>query len=123
MDERQKNISLAQQLIDKLAQIERHLHCLRQQGRQSPKEWLTVAQTAKVLQISTDTVQRLIYSRKLKAAVVDTDRIQGNRHRYRIHRDWIREFMAGTINTQTLTPLAQKPTRSHRRKGCIDYIK
>jgi hypothetical protein len=55
-----------------LKRIEQHLGAIREGIGSEPRQWLTVAQAAAELQVSRDTVERLVASGRLKATQVDT---------------------------------------------------
>lgn len=61
-------------------------------------EWLSVAQVAKALGISSKSVRRLIHSGRLRAKDVSTR--QGARPYWRVHAAWLAEFREIIIDTE-----------------------
>jgi excisionase family DNA binding protein len=123
MDEAAKDISVGRQMLEKLSEIAQHLAILRSQVHNPPREWLTIGETARELQLSIDTIQRLIHSGKLKAARLETEKVQGRRCRYRIHREWIIELMNSLVSQKVpeLRPL--KSNRPNRSVDKMDFIR
>ena len=110
------------ELVKMLERIEQHLAAIRTSYQRANDEWLTVPEVAQTLKVSKETVLRLIASRQLKAAEIETDMGAGKRHLHRIHRDWVRQFMFGTV--EDARPEVEPPLRSppRRTKGKIDFI-
>jgi excisionase family DNA binding protein len=103
-----------------LQQIEEHLAALRNGAHAAASQWLTIDEVAEELQLSQDTLERLIAPGQLKAAELTTHAGRGFRRRYRIHRDWLDAYLLGTVRSK-----AQK-RRSRRRvtndRPGIDFI-
>ncbi|MGB2986335.1 MAG: helix-turn-helix domain-containing protein [Phycisphaerae bacterium] len=103
-----------------LERIEQHLGAIREGILNEPRQWLTVAQVAEELQVSRDTVERLVASGRLRVSQVDTSEGNGRRHRYRIHRDWIDDFLQGNIRPM---PPSDRPHRRRPYRGrYVDFI-
>ena len=69
-----------------------------------------------------NTIQRLITYGKMKAAEIETPMGKGYKKRYRIHRDWIKEFMFSKITKAA--PQPQNPLRPNRKfRPKVDFIK
>lgn len=82
-----------EQMLDVLRRIEAYLAALNDVQPPTPREWLTVSEVAKELRVSRDTIERLIGSGQLRATCVRTSNGRGRRNRYRIHRDWLNEYL------------------------------
>ena len=76
-----------------LRRIEEHLAAIRQQQEERSRTWLTVQDVARELQVSRDTIERLIAFGKLKAASITTSESNGRRNMHRIKTAWVEEFL------------------------------
>lgn len=102
-----------------LRKIEAHLAALRAEATTPSRSWLTVSEAANLLQVSRDTIERMITAGQLRAARLDTKQGRGDRTRYRIHRDWTDECLSET------RPQVRNGQQFKRRRGKsqpIDYI-
>jgi excisionase family DNA binding protein len=120
MPDEANDIPASQEVLRVLRQIEEHLAALRNGAHNAASQWLTIDEVAKELRLSRDTVERLIAVGKLRAAEVSTSAGQGARHRYRVRRDWIDEFLDGSVRP------SHKAVRDHPRSGRlrsrVDFI-
>jgi excisionase family DNA binding protein len=76
-----------------LHRIEEHLSMMREAQQTARREWLTVREVAQELQVSRDTIERLVASGRLRATQIRTPAASGRRCRHRIRREWIEEFL------------------------------
>lgn len=83
-----------------LERIEEHLGALRNAAPQSAREWLTVLDVVNKLEVSPDTIERLIASGKVRASKVTTHECRGLRHRYRIRQEWLDAFLLANAKCQ-----------------------
>lgn len=103
-----------------LKKIEGHLAAIRQQQVKRPRAWLAIEDVAEELQVSRDTIERLIAAGKLRAAPMTTSEGDGTRRMYRIKPEWLEEFL------NSLAP-KKPPSRSSVRRprsktGEVDFI-
>lgn len=103
-----------------LRRIEEHLAAIRQQQEGSSRTWLTVEDVAHELQVSRDTVERLIAFGKLKAAPITTSEGSGIRKMYRIKAEWLDGFLLSLV-PRNATDYAIRPRRESRSGG-TDFI-
>lgn len=103
-----------------LRRIEEHLAAIRQQQEGRSRTWLTVQDAAQELQVSGDTIERLIAFGKLKAAPITTANGGGIRRMYRIKSDWLEEFLLSLVPGNA-TDYAIRPRRESRSGG-TDFI-
>lgn len=102
-----------------LERIDQLLHALQNSSAQPISEWLTVAEVAAELRVSRDTVERLIATRKIRFTEIVTGEGVGLRHRYRIRREWVANFLLKTAVDPQTNPA---PTRIKRRNNSVDFI-
>lgn len=106
-------------LVRVLEQIEQHLAALRDGNGKSTKEWLSIQDAAKELQVSPDTIKRLVVSGKMQASEIVTDEGAGLRRRHRIHRTWLNAYLlAHTLSPQPSSPPNSRPRQEH----VIDFV-
>lgn len=103
-----------------LRRIEEHLAAIRQQQERRSRTWLTVQDVAQELQVSRDTIERLIAFGKLKAAPITTSESDGRRKMHRIKTAWVEEFLDGLVFDRP----SGRTTRSRRvpREEGVDFI-
>lgn len=89
-----------QRVAETLHRIEEHLAAIRNGSSTTAREWLTIQDVADELQVSRDTIERLIASGRLKAAEIRTPSGRGHRHRYRIRREWLEDFLLQSVALQ-----------------------
>ena len=107
-------------VVELLVRIEQHLAAIREHSERASCQWLTVDEVAAELQVSRDTVERLVAAGRLKASQIETPKGRGRRHRYRIHREWIDNFFHRNIKP---SPPAERPQRRKRiGQDTIDFI-
>ena len=97
--------------------IEQHLAAIWQGLQRDGREWLTVEEVAEELQVSRDTVKRLMKSGSLKSAQIKTTNGRGMRHLCRVRREWVDEYL--------LSQVKPAPTNRRRRrwpKPEVDFI-
>ena len=75
---------------------------------------------AEELQVSRDTIDRLIGNGKLKAAPMTTAEGDGIRRMYRIKSDWLEEFLFSLLDDRA-TDHTTRPRRATRIEGA-DFI-
>ena len=80
-----------------LRRIEGHLAAIRQQQERRSRTWLTVQDVAEELQVSRDTIDRLIAYGKLKAVPITTSESNGRRKMHRIKTAWVEEFLDSLV--------------------------
>ena len=102
-----------------LERIAAHLAALREAQERNTREWLTVEEAANELQVSRDTIERLIGCGKLKAAEIATDESKGFRRRYRIKREWLDAYLSLNI-AQSKLATSQIPRQ--RLDKSVDFI-
>ncbi|MBK8270861.1 MAG: helix-turn-helix domain-containing protein [Planctomycetes bacterium] len=108
-----------QNLRDVLKKIEEHLAALRADRDRETPTWLTVSDAARHLQVSRDTMERLIASGALRVSTIATRLGKGVRSRYRFKREWLDDYLNKTATKRFVQP----DTRSARRqKPEIDFI-
>ena len=93
-----------------LRRIEEHLAAIRQQQEGRSRTWLTVQDVAQELQVSRDTIDRLIAFGKLKAAPITTSESNGRRKMHRIKTAWVEEFLDSLVFDRS----SGRTTRSRR---------
>lgn len=103
-----------------LEQIEQHLSAIRNGDGKSEREWLTIQDAADELQVSRDTIERLIGSGKLRASEITTNKGIGQRHRYRIRRDWLDQYLLDHVAPRKLDTKRTSPRK--KGNGEIDFI-
>ncbi len=103
-----------------LRRIEEHLAVIRQQQEGRSRTWLTVQDVAQELQVSRDTIERLIAFGKLKAAPITTSEGGGIRRMYRIKAEWLEEFLLSSV-PENAADHATRPRRATRIEGA-DFI-
>ena len=103
-----------------LRRIEEHLAAIRQQQEGRSRTWLTVQDVAQELQVSRDTIERLIAFGKLKAAPITTSEGGGIRRMYRIKAEWLEEFL-DCLASNTSPGHTTRPRRATRIEGA-DFI-
>ena len=101
-----------------LRHIEEHLAKLREQQQTASRVWLTVGDVASELQVSRDTIERLIASGMLRVTTIRTPNAHGLRCRYRIRREWVEAFLLKNMRPE----LGEEPKRSRRQKPDRDFI-
>lgn len=109
-----------QDVAETLHRIEEHLAAIRNGSGAAPRDWLTIQDVADELQVSRDTIKRLIAAGRLKAAEIRTPNGHGHRHRYRIHREWVEDFLLESTRPQHRTEQTQ--SRRRRAKPQRDFI-
>lgn len=108
------------ELLQVLQQIEAHLAALRTGTTAARPDWLTIDEVASELKLSRDSVERLIAAGRLKAAEVTGAAGRGRRRRFRIHRDWVEQFLTASICDR---PKAFANRRSRKPStATIDFI-
>ena len=107
-------LHLDREVAQTLQRIEQHLAAMREAQRTSTREWLTVQDVADELRVSRDTIERLVASGQLKAAELRTLAGLGRRRRYRIRREWVEEFLVGSIPPQPPETGPSERRRNHR---------
>jgi excisionase family DNA binding protein len=103
-----------------LQKIEEHLAALRDGYAKASRDWLTVQEAADELRVSRDTIERLIGSGKLRAAEVATRMGTGLRHRYRIRREWLDEYLLAS--TGPAEPLTNHSRLKRQGSQGVDFI-
>ena len=114
-----QEFSTSPNMIQILERIEDLLTSIKQTEYLS-YEWLTVQQVADQLQVSRDTVERLIASGKLKASEINASAMRGERYRYRIRHDWVDDFLLGNVRLMASPP--KQPQHRFRNKLEVDFI-
>lgn len=109
-------LSFDEEIAATLQRIEEHLAAIRESQNASFRQWLTMEDVAEELQVSKDTVERLVCAGHLKATILTTSRGKGWRRRYRIHRDWVAEFLLASVK-QALP--AKKSVRQSRAQAGV----
>lgn len=106
-------------VVSALERIEHLLNSIRIASVQPPREWLTIQEVADELRVSRDTIERLVLSGRLKATEISTGNGAGLRHRFRIRRDWINDFLTtGIVDNALMT----QPRRKRQNKTGMDFI-
>ena len=105
-----------------LRRIEERLASIRDGGSAGGRQWLAVHDVAEELQISRDTVFRLITSGQLKAAELTTQSGHGFRRRYRVHREWLDAYMLGTVRDRSRSDRSRRGRRASKGGPRIDFI-
>ena len=82
-----------------LREIADHLAAIRAAQSSGSREWLMVSDVANELQVSKDTVERLIAGGALKAAVLRTTKGYGRRRRCRIRREWVSDLLLKSVQS------------------------
>lgn len=82
-----------------LREIADHLAAIRAAQSNGTREWLTVSDVANELQVSKDTVERLIAGGALKVAVLRTTKGRGRRRRCRIRREWVSDLLLKNVQS------------------------
>lgn len=103
-----------------LHRIEGHLAMMRKAQQMARREWLTVREVALELQVSRDTIERLVASGRLRATRLQTSVASGRRCRYRIRREWIEEFLLD--NTKVPDQCRHQPQRRGRCRPAPNFI-
>ena len=103
-----------------LEQIEQHLSAIRNGDAKPSREWLTILDVADELQVSRDTIERLIGSGRLQAAEIITGTGAGQRHRYRVRREWLDQYLMA--NTTSKKPATNHALRAKKGNGEVDFI-
>lgn len=93
-----------------LRETNQKLAVLNEQLAKPSIEWLTPDDVAERLQVSSDTVLRMIKAGKLKATALQTGAGRGQRQQYRIHEDWLADCLQPIP-----VPQPVEPTRRRRR--------
>ena len=106
--------NLSQDIAAVLRGIERLLHSPLIQG--IPTVWLTVDETAEVLKVSRDTIERLIASGQLMASIIRTPTGRGDRNRYRIHPNSIDSYLL----SNRVNPDESRPVRHRSGQDFIE---
>ena len=103
-----------------LRRIEEHLAAILQQQERRSRTWLTIQEVAQELQVSRDSIDRLIASGKLKAAPIATSESNGRRKMHRIKTAWVEEFLDSLVFNRP----SGRSTRSRRvpSEGGVDFI-
>jgi excisionase family DNA binding protein len=96
---------------------------MREDAAQARSGWLTPNEAAAELKVSRDTIERLVASGQLQAAELNTDKGHGQRHRYRIHRDWLDEFMQHRAKRKASSPEPRRPRRAKRNVRYVAFIR
>jgi len=106
-------------MVSALERIEQLLHSIRIASAEPAREWLTIQEAANELRVSRDTIERLVLSGRLKATEINTGNGAGVRHRFRIRKDWINDFLiAGIVDNALVT----QPRRKRQNKTGMDFI-
>lgn len=108
------------EVIHALQKIEEHLSAIRDASAQPAREWLTVQDAANELQVSQDTIERLIGVGRLQAAEIATQAARGIRRRFRIRREWLEAYLLSTVR-QSQQP-EPRIVRRRRRTPLVDFI-
>ena len=106
-------------VVSALERIEHLLEAIRTASAQPPREWLTIQEVADELRVSRDTIERLVLSGRLKATEINTGNGAGVRHRFRIRRDWINDYLKTSIVDNVSVT---QPHRKKQNKTDIDFI-
>ena len=106
-----------------LERIEEHLAVLRERSLNISRNWLTVQEAADQLQVSRDTIERLISSGKLKAAAITTSTGNGQRKMYRLKVEWLEEFLTSSLMISKPQAARRKRRRSRRQDKGVDFLK
>lgn len=114
------NVTLRVILAEVLQRIEELLTAMQAGHAKTSADWLTVEDAALVLQVSRDTIERLIGSGQLKAARIDTRNGSGMRYRYRIQRSWLDEYLLR--NVKRCEQRQERVYRSRQADGQVDFI-
>lgn len=107
-------------VINTLQKIEAHLSAIRDASDHASREWLTVQDAAKELQVSQDTIERLIGVGRIQAAEIATAAGRGIRRRFRIRRDWLEAYLVSTV--RRLEPAVPPTITRRRNKTSVDFI-
>lgn len=106
------------EFVRTLRRIEEHLANMRKQQQTTSRVWLTVGDVANELQVSRDTIERLIASGMLRVATIRTPNARGLRCRYRIRREWVEAFLLKNMRPE----LGEEPRRSSGKRPDRDFI-
>lgn len=107
-------------VINTLQKIEAHLSAIRDASAHASRDWLTVQDAANELQVSQDTIERLIGVGRIQAAEIATAVGRGIRRRFRIRRDWLEAYLVSTVRCSEPAPRSNVIRR--RRKPSVDFI-
>ncbi len=100
-----------------LQRIEEHLAAVLRAQASATATWLTIHDVARELQVSRDTVERLIGAGELRAAKLSTSASKRCRFRYRIHRSWLNEFLTSQVDA-----INKDKTSARRHSNGTDFI-
>lgn len=106
-------------LIRVLEQIEQYLAALRDGNGKSAREWLTIQNAADEIQVSRETIKRLVAAGKIQASEITTDEGSGLRRRHRIHRTWLDAYLLANAS------ILQRPSQANprdRQENIIDFV-
>ncbi len=109
-----------QEVINTLQKIESHLCAIREASTHSAREWLTVQDAANELQVSQDTIERLIGLGRIQAAEISTEAGRGIRRRFRIRREWLVAYLVSTVRPHQ--PANQPRISKRRSVAQVDFI-
>ena len=118
--ENDNGVSFDEEIAGTLRRIAEHLAAIRESQRNNSREWLTIANVAEELQVSKDTVERLVAAGHLRAAMLSTPRSRGWRRRYRVHRDWVAEFLLASVSPAP--PTKKSVHRSGNHVGAAIFL-
>lgn len=96
------------EMLHVLQQIEAHLAALRAGTTSARPDWLTIDDVAAELKLSRDSVERLIACGRLKAAEVTGAAGRGRRRRFRVHRDWVGDFLKASVRHRAAAPVSRR---------------
>lgn len=108
------------EVINTLQKIEEHLSAIRDANAHATREWLTVKDAADEIQVSQDTIERLICEGRIQAAEIATEAGRGVRRRFRIRREWLEAFLVSSTR-QAKSP-RQRVSSRRRRAALVDFI-
>jgi excisionase family DNA binding protein len=120
MADKTTDIPAGNEVLRVLQRIEEHLAALRNGAHPAANRWLTIDEAAEELQLSQDTLERLIASGQLKAAELTTHAGRGFRRRYRVRRDWLDAYLLGTVRSKAQTRRGRR--RATKNQPRIDFI-
>jgi len=109
-----------QEVINTLQKIEAHLSAIRDVNAHTAREWLTVQDAANELQVSQDTIERLIGLGRIQVAEISTEAGRGIRRRFRIRREWLVAYLVSTVRPRQ--PANQPRISKRRSVSQVDFI-